>query len=115
MLFRSVYLRTDLDYSLMGEDNAYLSNVVAALNEMKTGEVRMITSPSGYHIIRKYDNMEKAYSNAANEAYFSDFAKNLINTLYVEECQAHMADIKIDEAVLADAPSIKSVGINYYF
>jgi len=110
-----VYLRTDLDYSLMGEDNAYLSSVVAALNEMKTGEVRMITSPSGYHIIRKYDNMEKAYSNAANEAYFSDFAKNLINTLYVEECQAHMADIKIDEAVLADAPSIKSVGINYYF
>lgn len=112
---QGVYLRTDLDYSLMGEDNAYLSKIVAALNEMKTGDVRMIPSPSGYHIIRKYDNMEKAYSNAANEAYFSDFAKNLITTLYAQECQKYMGDIKIDEAVLADAPSIKEVGINYYF
>ena len=29
--------------------------------------------------------------------------------------QKHVADVKIDEAILESAPSIKSVGINYYF
>ena len=110
-----VYLRTDLDYSLMGEDSAYLSDIVAALQEMKTGEVRKILSPTGYHIIRKYDNMEKAYSNAENEAYFTNFNSNLITYLFSEDCQKHVASIKIDEAILEAAPSMKTVGINYYF
>ena len=110
-----VYLRTDLDYSLMGEDSAYLADIVSALQEMEVGEVRKILSPSGYHIIRKYANVEKAYSKAENEDYFTTFYANLINSLFLEECQKHTDDIQVDNDVLAEAPSIKKVGINYYY
>ena len=110
-----VYLRTDLDYSLMGEDTAYLADIVAALQEMEVGEVRSIMSPSGYHIIRKYANAENAYSNAANEDYFSTFNDNLINSLFLEECQKYVDAIEVDESVLDMASSIKLVGINYYY
>lgn len=110
-----VYLRTDLDYSLMGEDSAYLADIVSALQEMEVGEVRKIMSPSGYHIIRKYANTESAYSKAENEDYFSTFNANLINSLFLEECQKHTDAIVVDEELLTTAPSIKAVGINYYY
>lgn len=110
-----VYLRTDLDYNLMGEDSAYLADIVAALQEMKVGEVRKILSPSGYHIIRKYANVESAYSKAENEDYFTTFNNNLINTLFLEECQKYTDSIQVDSEIQATAPSIKNVGINYYY
>lgn len=110
-----VYLRTDLDYNLMGENSAYLADIVSALQEMKVGEVRKILSPSGYHIIRKYENAENAFSKAENEDYFSTFNDNLINSLFLEECQKHTDAIVVDNAVLERASSIQFVGINYYY
>ncbi len=110
-----IYLRSDLDYTLMGSDSAYLTKIVDALKEMQVGEVRMIVSPSGYHIIRKYECAERAYANAANEAYFTNFYDNLINELFALECQKHIGDIKIDEKVWKDAPRMQDVGVNYYY
>jgi len=110
-----VYLRTDLDYSLMGSDTAYLGDIVFALQRMEVGEVRKILSPSGYHIIRKYANVEGAYANAANEDYFSGFSDNLINSLFLEECQKHIGAIQVHQDILDGATSIKNIGINYYY
>ena len=109
------YLRADLDYTASGAEYAYLDKIVTQLKEMNVGDVRIVQSGSGFHIIRKYDHAEKAYSKAENEVWFKDFNSKLIEELFLEECGKHYGDVKIDEAILADAPTMKEVGINYFF
>ena len=82
---------------------------------MQEGEVTMVKSKFGYHIVKKYAHTEKAYENEANEAWFENFNTRLIDELFLEECRALYADIKIDEAILAKAPSMKEVAPNYNY
>lgn len=110
-----IYLRTDLDYALMGEDQAYLATIVSKLKTMQDDDVCLVPSPTGYHIIRKYNNAEKAYANAANESYFENFYENVINQCFLDECEKYADAVKINEKVLAKAPSMKTVGINYFY
>ena len=50
-----------------------------------------------------------------NKTWFSSFYSGLIEQLFMERCEEHANDISIDEALLATAPSMKEVGINYYY
>ena len=109
------YLRRDLDYTASGESYAYLDSIVEKLDTMQEGEVTMVKSNFGYHIVKKYAHTEKAYENEANEAWFENFNARLIDELFLAECQALYADIKIDEAILAKAPSMKEVAPNYNY
>ncbi|MBE6601789.1 MAG: hypothetical protein E7637_04715 [Ruminococcaceae bacterium] len=110
-----IYLRTDLDYSLMGDGQAYLNTIASNLTSMQQGDVCLVESPTGYHIIRKYENTPNAYSNAANESYFENFNANLINKLFLDECHKYVDYIKINEKVLAKAPSMKTVEVNSFY
>lgn len=109
-----IYLQRYIDYAA-GSGTSHLAEIVAKLENMEVGEVALVSSTSGYHIIMKYANTENAYENEANETWFDGFTENLITSLFLEECQKHFADIKLDEAVLADAPTMKEVGVNYYY
>lgn len=109
-----IYLQKDLDYAA-SSGTAHLGEIVTKLDTMEVGEVAMVKSTSGYHIIMKYANTEKAYEKEANETWFANFNTNLITSLFLDECEKLYADIKIDEAVLAEAPTMKEVNINYYY
>ena len=109
------YLDKRLDYAETGEQYAYLDDIAKALAEMEDGEVRMITSAFGYHIIKKYPHSDKAYDNEANEQWFADFHSGLIEELFSAKCAEHYGDIVLIDKVYATAPTMKAVGVNYYY
>ncbi len=109
------YLDKRVDYAETGEKYAYLDEIITALEIMQEGEVRMIKSAFGYHIIKKYPYTEKAYDNEVNEQWFENFHSSLIEELFTAECQKYYADIVLVEKVYAEAPTMKEVGVNYYY
>ena len=109
------YLQKDLDYTASGEKFMHLDDIVAALKTMQDGEVAMIKSSEGYHIIRKYPHTEHAYDKEENEAWFEGFYDNLIKKLFLEECRSHYGDIQLDNAILAASATMKEVKSNYYY
>ena len=109
------YLQKNVDYTASGATYDYLGKIVDALETMQVGEVTMVQSSSGYHIIMKYAHTEKAYEKEANEAWFETFYEDLIESLFLDECQKLYADIKVNEKVLATAPTMKEVSVNYYY
>ncbi len=108
------YLDRNVDYSASGSEYQYLSDIVTALDSMQDGEVTLISSSFGYHIIMKYPYTEAAYSSEENTVWFENFNSSLIESLFLKRCQTHYAEIRLDEAVLAKAPTMKEVAINYY-
>jgi hypothetical protein len=50
-----------------------------------------------------------------NKDWFSTFYSGLTEQLFMDECEKHNAYIEVVEKVLAATPSMKDVGINYYY
>ena len=109
------YLQKNLDYLSTGESNKYLSDIIEALDGLEDGGVAIVESIYGYHIVKKYPHTEKAYEKEENTTWFENFATDLVEKLFLEECDKLFADIQIKENVLAAAPTMKQVGINYYY
>ena len=109
------YIRR-MDYSQYGSNYAYLAEAIEKCDTMKNGEVAMVESTSGYHIIQKCEYTEKAYDLEANkEGWFENFTDLLINNLFSELCQKHINDVVVDEEILALAPSMKEVAACYFY
>lgn len=89
--------------------------ILEALEEMEIGEVALVETLSGYHIIKKYENTKKAYEKSENSVWFEDFAKGLAEQIYRAECEQYLSSIKIDEALLANAKDMKQVSPNYFY
>ena len=70
------YLQKGMDYSASNQDFLYLDTIVEKLSDpaVKVGDVIMISSPSGYHILMKCSPTENAYELEANDVWFSGFA-----------------------------------------
>ncbi len=107
------YLDRNVDFESGGSDSAYLAEIIKKLDAMQDGEIAMVPSPYGFHIIMKYAFTEKAYTLPANETWFENFNENLVEKLFLERCEVYFPDIIVDEKVLAGAPGIKEVAINY--
>lgn len=108
------YLDRNVDYAASGSDYQYLTDIIQKLDTMKDGEIALIPSSFGYHIIMKYPHTAGAYASEQNVVWFENFNAQLIEKMFIERCESHYADIKLDEAVLAKAPTMKEVAINYY-
>lgn len=106
------YIRKDLDYLAAGSAYSYLDTIVKSFATMEDGDVILVESESGYHIIMKYAVESGAYSNEVNTQWFSGFNDALVEKLFLELCKNYYADIRIDEKVLAAAPIMKDVGAN---
>ncbi len=109
------YLKRHTDYAASGADYEYLSQIVTALDGMQNGEVTMVQSKFGYHIVMKYAHTEKAYEKEGNEAWFESFYADLIESLFLDECQKLYTDISVNDKVLATAPTMKEVKVNYLY
>ena len=111
------YLQKGMDYSASGEDYMYLDTIVEKLSDpnVAVGEVIMISSPSGYHILMKCAPTENAYELEANDVWFSGFASALAGELFADYTAPYEEQIKLNEKVYATAPNMKEVSVNYFY
>lgn len=111
------YLQKGMDFSASGQDYMYLDTIVEKLSDpnVKVGDVIMIPSPSGYHILMKCAPTDKAYEIEANSVWFSGFASALTAELFADRCGSYGEQIKLNDKVYATAPDMKAVGVNYFY
>ena len=111
------YLQKGVDFSASGEDFMYLDTIVEQLSsaDVKDGDVIMIPSPSGYHILMKCAPTEKAYELEANEVWFTNFASGFTAEIFEERAEPYLAQIQLNEKVYSHAPTMKEVTINYFY
>ncbi len=109
------YLNKKLDYSASGSAFVYLDTIVERLEGMEPGEITLVESTSGYHIVMKYAHTERAYDREENEVWFSSFAADLSEEVLQERCIPYYPSIATDEELLSTVPEMKKIAINYYY
>ncbi len=93
----------------------YLQSIVKELGGMEVGETALVESDYGYHIIMKYPIEEGAWDDEDNEDWFEGFEDGLIEDMFFSLCKTYMDRVEIDQAVLDTVPSMKQIGINFYY
>ena len=97
-------------YGLQSASAAYLDRIAATLSDMTVGEVRVIESPYGYHVICRYAREDHAYDNERYKESFSDFNAMLSDKLFGEKCEGLDEYITVDYDVAR--PKISEVATN---
>ena len=120
--------------SLISDDEAYpngyyvtktvgesAKEVIDAVFDMKIGEVRLVASDYGVHIVMRYDLEADGYKKQANSDIFIDtqtgnyvFMNELKNQLLTTLVAPYKSKIIVDEKVLATA-DMKSIEPNFYY
>lgn len=93
----------------------YLESIVEALADMEVGEVALVESDYGYHVVMKYPVEKGAHSDKDNKDWFEGFTEGLIEDMFMTLCKEHMDKVTVDEEILATVPSMKEIGKNYYY
>ena len=94
--------------------------VIEALFDMDTGEIRRVESEYGIHIVMKYELDKGGYADKDNKDFFVtedgtySFVNLLKSDLLEEYLKQYKESIVIDEERLK-ALSMKSVGANYNY
>lgn len=111
------YLQKGVDFSASGEDYMYLDKIVEELSgaDTKNGDVIMIPSPSGYHILFKCAPTQNAYDLEANKVWFSSFATDFTGMMFDDIAEPYLTKIELNQKVYAKSPSMKEVALNYFY
>lgn len=91
----------------------HMTDILALLEEMEIGEIRLLESKYGCHIIMKYELDPGKYSDGKYAEWFAKFTDSLINKLFLDKCKEILPEIKVNEENLAKARSIRRIGTNY--
>ena len=108
-------------YYLTADTNYAATEVQKALFEMEIGEVRMIESDYGYHVIMRYELEESAYTKDAYKNLFISnstgtymFMEDLISELLTEYLKPYKERVSVDEDLLSTV-DIKRAAVNFYY
>ena len=93
----------------------YLESIVKKLADMEVGQTALVESDYGYHVIMKYPTEEGAYKEEENADWFENFEEGLIDSMFASLCEEYSDQVKIDQAVLDTVPSMKQIGVNFYY
>lgn len=93
----------------------YLNDMADALGEMRTGDVRVIDTEYGYHVIMRYDVPSDAVSGGAYNDWFTDIPSRVTEELFAAKSAPYVEKIKVDADVFAALPTMKESGVNYYY
>ena len=104
------YYLSDLESSGYDEN---MIEILAALKEMKVGDIRAIESEAGYHVIMKYELDKGKYADGSYAEWFESFNQSLITKLFLDRCESFYSSINVNQSNLKKAKSIKSLGTNY--
>jgi len=102
-------------YAAQNDAVAYFDAIAKKLDGMEIGECEIYQSSYGYHVLCKYENESGAYDDEKNKDVFASFYDDLISRLFEGFCAKRTADVVIDKDVFAEAPTMKSVGVNVMY
>lgn len=96
----------------------YIVDIITELCRMEDGDIRVVESDYGYHVIMKYELDDGAYDDKDNAVWFesesSSFNSDVMQWLFGERCQQYLDKIQVNEDLLIQR-DIKSVSPNYYY
>lgn len=101
-----IYLTEESDYDS--------PEVVEALFDMDVGEIRLVRSSDGFHVVMRYQNDAGAYADEANEDCFGDFIPKLEDLLLSDYLRKYKELVEVDEKTL-EGMSIKNVAPNLQY
>ncbi len=115
------YLSTDTTYSSISADWKTLDAIAAKLAEIEVGELAILQTDAGIHLIRKYPVETGAYADERYAQWFTDslygvydFNGNLINSLLSARLAEIEARITVDTSLL-NGLSLKTSPSNFYY
>lgn len=107
------YFATNAQYSYQ-----YIIDIISALLEMQPGEIRVIESDFGYHVVMKYELDSGAYAKSENDVWFeseqTSFTSDVKQWLFTERCKDLVEDIEINEDK-SEGLDMKAVEPNFYY
>ena len=109
----------DLQYAYYLKKNEtsaydYINTIRDALNEINVGEIRVVPSDYGYHIVMKYELEKGAYSDENNSTWFVNFNSEITSKLLKTHTEEDKLRVEVDSDLIKDV-SILDVGINFYY
>ena len=107
------YYVSEIDQASYTGKYAYMNDLYLEIKDMAIGEVKMIETEYGYHIVMKYKIEDGAFSDSANEVWFENFNTALVTEVFSNKCESILPNIQINEESLKSAKSITEIGINY--
>lgn len=107
------YYLSDVESAGYVGDSAYLSDFLAVLKEMSVGEVRMLESDNGYHVIMKYELDSGRFSAEGYDAWFANLDNAIIGKMLNDRLSKILPEVKTVDENLKKARSIKSIGTNF--
>ena len=91
----------------------YIKVILAELEKMVDGEVAVIESEHGYHVVMRYELDDAKYNDSEYSYWFGDLNEKIILDLFRQKIDEVLPEIAVNEENIARARSITRVGINY--
>jgi hypothetical protein len=88
-------------------------DIYELLLDMEEGELRMVNTDAGNHIIMKYPLDSGKYSDGQYAEWFVNFNATLVDKLYTEKIADIVKNITVDEEALANAMNVVEIGTNF--
>lgn len=107
------YYVSDIDAPSYVGKYAYMNNLYLELKEMNDGDIRMVETEYGFHVIMKYEIEDGAYEDSKNEIWFENFNSVLVTEVFGNKCSSILPNIEVNKENLASAKSITEIAINY--
>lgn len=101
-------------YYLTDASEYEIAEVKDALPTMQEGEIRLIRSEYGFHVLKKYELDEGAYKEKINADFFTDFNEKLMTDMFLRLVNQYADKVEINEE-LASSIEIRDVAANYYY
>lgn len=115
------YLATNVDYQSISAPYGVFDKIADKLNEISVGELAIVQTDAGIHLVRRYPLETGAYANQTYSQWFSDsahsvydFTGNLINDLLTIRLAEYEEALEVDFELLGSV-SMKDAVPNYDF
>jgi hypothetical protein len=90
----------------------YLDDIQAKLADMNVGDTALVQSENAYHFIMKYELSKQGYSNKENADWFDTFEDEVATDILDGVCERYIDQIIVNDEVLKQAKTMKTVGSN---
>ena len=115
------YLGTSIAYSAVSADWKTMDEIAAKLADIEVGELAILQTDAGIHLLRKYPLETGAYTDERYTQWFTDslygvydFNANLINSLLSSRLAEWEARVTVDPSLL-EGLSLKTSPSNFYY
>lgn len=96
----------------------YIVDIIEQLCQMEDGEIRVVESEYGYHVVMKYELDDGAYEDSDKSVWFENesnsFTDDVQQWLFTSRCEEYIDKIEVDNKLLGQI-DIAMVNPNYYY